>query len=164
MGLRNLPRGYSNPSTLNATSLRIDHSFNARFTLFGRYKLRSIESFSRAGDGLRSLNSVRVFSNRTQTLTVGATNSFSATTFNELRFNFSNVSGKNRGNLDTVLKIYTFGGAAVPADSFFFPHSCRFQMPSSGFQLLEAEMHRFQAGTNVSNRQRQFNLSTACLP
>lgn len=151
-GFAEFASSYSNPSTLNATSLRLDHSFNARFTLFGRYNYSPSESLSRAGDGLRSLNSVRAFSNRTQTLTAGATNSLSATTFNELRINFSNVSGKNRGGLDT------FGGAAVPAESLLFPS---FVSSADAFFRLSITGGRnasIQAGTNVSNRQRQFNI------
>jgi hypothetical protein len=151
-GFAEFASSYSNPSTLNATSLRIDHSFNARFTLFGRYNYAPSESLSRAGDGLRSLNSIRVFSNRTQTLTVGATNSFSATTFNELRFNFSNVSGKSWSRLDT------FGGAAVPAESLLFPSFVSFSDAFFRLSISGGRNASIQAGTNVSNRQRQFNI------
>src|SRR6185369_13330339 len=151
-GFAEFASSYSNPSTLNATSIRIDHIFNSRFTLFGRYNYAPSESLSRAGDGLRSLNSVRLFSNRTQTLTAGATNSLSATEFNELRINFSNVTGNSRSSLDA------FGGAAVPADSFFIPP---FASATDAFFRLSISGGRnasIQSGTNVSNRQRQFNV------
>jgi len=154
-GFAEFASSYSNPSTLNATSIRIDHIFNSRFTLFGRYNYAPSESLSRAGDGLRSLNSVRAFSNRTQTITAGATNSLSATAFNELRINFSNVTGNNRSSLDT------FGSAAVPADSFFFPP---FASAADAFFRLSITGGRnasIQSGTNVSNRQRQFNVVDA---
>jgi len=151
-GFAEFATSYSNPSTLNATSIRIDHLFNARFTLFGRYNYSPSETLSRAGDGLRSLNSIRAFSNRTETLTLGATNILSANIFNELKINFSNVTGKNRSSLDT------FGGAAVPADSLLFPS---FTSGSDAFFRLSITGGRnasIQAGTNVSNRQRQFNI------
>ncbi|HSE20317.1 MAG TPA: carboxypeptidase regulatory-like domain-containing protein [Pyrinomonadaceae bacterium] len=154
-GLAEFASSYSNPSTLNATSVRIDHIFNSRFTLFGRYNYAPSESLSRAGDGLRSLNSIRLFSNRTQTFTAGATHSLSAVAFNELRINFSNVKGNNRSSLDT------FGGAAVPADSLFFPP---FVSATDAFFRLSITGGRnasIQSGTNVSNRQRQFNVVDA---
>jgi len=31
------PSGYSNPSSLDATSLRVDHAINSKLNLFGRY-------------------------------------------------------------------------------------------------------------------------------
>ena len=151
-GFAEFASSYSNPSTLNATSIRIDHSFNPRFSLFGRYNYAPSESLSRAGDGLRSLNSIRTFANRTQTLTAGATNILTDSAFNELRFNFSNVTGESRSSLDT------FGGAIVPADSLLFPSFVSFSDAFFRLSVTGGRNASIQAGTNVSNRQRQFNV------
>ena len=57
---------FSNSATLNATSIRIDHTFNGRFSIFGRYNNAPSQLASRVG----SLNTIRTTPVNTQTLTV----------------------------------------------------------------------------------------------
>ena len=44
---------YSNRSTLDAASLRLDHKLNDKLTLFGRYNYAPSELVTRGGSGLR---------------------------------------------------------------------------------------------------------------
>ena len=55
--------GFSNPSTLNATSVRMDHSLSSRFTVFGRYNRAPSES---------TASFVARLPNETQTVTAAA--------------------------------------------------------------------------------------------
>jgi hypothetical protein len=78
---------YSSPSTLDSISLRIDHSISDRFKLFGRFSDSPSASVKR---GYASNNAV-IGANHSaiETVTLGATNAFSPTLGNELRFNYT---------------------------------------------------------------------------
>lgn len=101
-GLAELSSSYSNPSNLNATSIRVDHSFNSRWTLFGRYNHAPSESSTRTANNLATL-SVSRFDMRT--VTFGLTGMLSPRLTNELRFNISHNGGKSKLEQDS------FGGA-----------------------------------------------------
>src|SRR5262249_630691 len=62
---------YSDPSSLDATGIRIDHTVSSKLTLFGRYNYSPSSSSSRAVRS--SLNTVNSVSLNTHTLTGGAT-------------------------------------------------------------------------------------------
>ncbi|HWR37388.1 MAG TPA: carboxypeptidase regulatory-like domain-containing protein [Clostridia bacterium] len=94
---------YSNPSSMDAFSLRIDHTFNEKLTLFGRYAETPSDNLERqmmvlTGD---------VASNRT--LTLGATSALTCNLSNELRMNYTRSRGQYNRTMDD------FGGA-VPID------------------------------------------------
>lgn len=86
-GFAEFAAGYSDANTLNATSIRIDHSFSDRFTLFGRYNFAPSRSETR--NAASNLGSITTNELRPQTLTVGATMLFSPSVTNELRVNYS---------------------------------------------------------------------------
>jgi hypothetical protein len=98
---------YSNRSTLDAASLRVDHKVNDKLTLFGRYNYAPSELVERpgsdAGDALSVVQTIRI---STQTATAGATWVFSPSLTNDLRANYSRVNSTNVSGLDA------FGGAA----------------------------------------------------
>src|SRR5579859_6215205 len=64
----NFTGNYSDPSALDAGSLRIDHTFNSKWAVFGRFNEAPSESAIRTD----SLNEVDTTEVRTRTLTVGA--------------------------------------------------------------------------------------------
>lgn len=95
---------YSNKDTLNATSIRVDHSFNSRFSIFGRYNYAPSSEVTRP--------SKNDFANRftnTQTLTAGANIRVSARVSNTLRGNYS------RQTVGASLFVDSFGGATPPS-------------------------------------------------
>src|SRR5215203_815596 len=94
---------FSNPSTLNATSFRLDHKLGDTVTIFGRYDYAPSETITRV------LSTLSTSALKTQTLTLGLTHVLSARANNEMRFNFSKVQGQGLSNLDN------FNGA-VPFD------------------------------------------------
>src|SRR5712692_3566887 len=103
---------YSNPATLNAYSLRVDHKFNDRLNLFGRYNYSPSELTQRGNGG--SLSTVSPTTITTQTATVGALWAISSVIANDLRFSYSSTDASSSSRLDT------FGGA-VPLGTLPFP-------------------------------------------
>jgi Carboxypeptidase regulatory-like domain/TonB dependent receptor-like, beta-barrel len=147
-GFAEFAASYSTPLNLNATSIRVDHTFNNRLTLFGRYNHAPSETTQRgpSGASLSNLSEARF---KTQTLTVGATQSFTPTVSNEIRANYSRSEG------GSALRIDEFGGAIPPPDSLLFPPFVKSQ---DSLFLLQIAGRLLFAGKNVKNVQRQINL------
>jgi hypothetical protein len=149
-GLAESTASFSNPSSLDATSVRVDHNFSDRLTLFGRYNYSPSETEERgvAASG-NSLNSVTESRITTQTLTGGATFTLTPSIVNELRVNYSRNRGSGRFVLDDL------GGAAVPPDSVLFPSAAPAGTSAFVFFLGGSV---FTVGKIADNLQRQVNL------
>lgn len=138
---------YSNPSSLDAYSLRLDHIPNARFALFGRYAHSPSTTAARS---LGDLSSTLVQDFGVNTLTLGLTVTPSPNISNEFRANYSNVAVKTRNTSDN------FGGAIPPPDDLLFPTSISSANGQFLFDVLG--MGAFVVGKNQTNEQRQVNL------
>jgi hypothetical protein len=149
-GVAEFSASYSDSSTLNATSIRIDHQFNGKISFFGRYNDAPSELAARGGEGLFN-NRASIFHTRfnTQTLTLGATQTFGSRISNDLRANYSRNKGASLGGLDD------FGGATPPADSALFPPFA--SRRDSAVEVIIIPFGFF-VGKNVDHAQRQFNL------
>lgn len=152
-GLAEFDASYSNPSSLNATSLRLDHAFNSKFTLFGRFNYAPSDNNQRGGTpqsqtvGLNNFTSAQF---KTVTMTVGSTQIMSPRVINDTRVNYSRNCGGNVWFMDG------YGGAIPPPDSVIFPP---FASSTDSFFLfaLEEEV-AFVLGKNTRNLQRQLNI------
>jgi hypothetical protein len=103
-GLSYLNMGYSAPSSIDTSSIRIDHSFGDRFKIFSRYSDSPSDSTTRQPTDLAQVNAtVR----NVKTLTLGATSVLAPSTVNELRFNVTGNDYKSDRYLDN------FGGASI---------------------------------------------------
>ena len=111
-GLAEFSAAYSDPSNLDATSIRIDHTLNSRLTLFGRYNKAPSETTSRLPNNLSNLLSSRI---NTQTVTLSVTASLTPRVNNQFRFNLSN----NGGSL--ALSLDNFGGATPVPRNVLIP-------------------------------------------
>lgn len=100
---------WSNTATLNAGSIRIDHTINDHFSVFGRYNDAPSESASRV-NGLSMFETVAV---NTRTLTVGVNMAFNNRFSNMLRANYSTQ------NFDDIDSLSPLGGSASLNPSFF---------------------------------------------
>lgn len=141
--------GYTNPSSLNATSVRVDHTVNNRLTLFGRYNHAPSENNVRAR--FATASSVGLLPAKTETLTAGATVIFSPRMSNELRINYSRSRAAQTYIQDD------FGGAVAPAESSLFPAPFT---RADGFVYIAADPagdYPISDGFISDNRQRQFN-------
>jgi Carboxypeptidase regulatory-like domain/TonB dependent receptor len=149
-GFAEFAAAYSDPSSMNAGSLRLDQIINPKLILFARFNHASSNTLQR-GSGIipgfesQSLNTIGHTAFRTTTMTGGITFTLSANVTNDLRANWSRASGFTSFALDR------FGGAEpLPAEA----------ARDAGFQIL------FRGGANSSlgvgkhadNLQRQVNL------
>ncbi len=145
--------GYSNRSTLDAASLRVDHKLNDKLTLFGRYNYAPSELVVRPGVlssfALSVLNTIRV---NTQTATVGATWVGSTSLTNDFRANYSHVSSSQTTSLDN------FGGA-TPLDSSAvgLPSPYTAQNSAASLVILGLAAPVLDIGDGMRNLQRQLN-------
>jgi hypothetical protein len=157
-GANGLPNGfaefaasYSNPSSLNATSIRVDYAVNNRFNIFGRANFAPSETIARTGSG-SSLNNLNTTQIDTRTLTVGATNALASTITNEFRINYSRNLGQ------TVFALDDFGGGVPPPDATLFPSFTSHEDALLGFVILGGTNSVFLIGLNSANVQRQINV------
>jgi len=155
-GLR--PRGsadfnasYSNPGTLDAYSLRVDHKINDRLNLFGRYNY-SPSKLSQRGGGSTALSTVSPTTTTTQTGTLGMTWAISPVVANDFRFNYSSTGASSSFRLDS------FGGA-VPLGTLPFPGSLTAQNALFTFEVITLGLNgTLTAGEAVHNEQSQLNI------
>jgi TonB-dependent receptor-like protein len=143
--------GYSNPSTLNASSIRLDHAVNSKLTLFGRYNYSpsSLEQRSPplAGPVLSQVSSV---SSSVHTGTAGLTELISPGISNELRANYSNHRNSSKYTLDN------FGGAVPLPDSALFPPG--YSSANGAFFLYIVGAGQYGQGKLGTSEQRQINV------
>jgi hypothetical protein len=96
---------YSNQATLDAGSIRVDHTFNERFSVFGRFN----DAPSQELQPTLSLSTLQNTVVNTQTLTLGINMLLTSSVSNTLRWNYSKQSA------NTVYSLDAFGGA-VPVN------------------------------------------------
>ncbi len=148
-GLATLAASSSNPSSLDATSIRIDHSVNSNISLFGRYNHAPSDTVTRGGSATPSF--LLTTAQETDTVTVGATFVFSPELNNELRANYSRTRGASFFSQDT------FGGAMLLPVSLL---PSQFVPGASTLVFnLGGNLARYNLGPNNDNFQRQINLA-----
>jgi hypothetical protein len=138
--MANLSAVYSDPSTLNATSIRVDHNLNGKITLFARYNHAPSYDANRAWEDMEYDNV------NTDTLTAGATVAFTPTKLNDFRANWSRSTGT------TTNVLTNFDGAVPPPASVFFPPGSPYI-----FSHSQAVVAGVFDGTLYDNVQRQIN-------
>jgi hypothetical protein len=142
---------YSNPSTLDAYSIRVDHKINDKLYLFGRYNVSPSGFIQRGGGGGQALSVLFSSNIRTETETVGATFVPSAAVTDDLRFNYSRTEAKGAWALDN------FGGA-VPLASLPFPNPFNAQNGKLAIVIFALSHNEIDVGKATRNVQRQFNI------
>jgi hypothetical protein len=147
-GTAQLSASYSNTSTLNATSLRVDHRLNDRLTLFARYNYSPSALISREGP----LSELSDNSNRTQTGTAGSSWTPSPRLTNDIRFNYSRTSSGLSFRLDT------FGGATPVVAAADSKLPSPFTLQDSLFESYILGLSPMAVGDDGGFVQRQYNL------
>src|SRR3989442_10550628 len=163
-GLAEFSASYSDPSSLNAASLRIDQVVRSKLVLFGRYNRATSATVQRGSTIVpgfssqpvvnpmlaQSLNNLSRAELDTDTATLGATISFSPRAVNDLRLNWSRVKGATAFSLDD------FGGASPLSASLLFPAA----FADGGFQLIlrGGTNTSLVIGRNADNLQRQITI------
>lgn len=142
---------YSDASSLDATSVRLDHLVSERISFFGRVNYAPSNTTAR----LFAVNNPTDTLADTTTVTSGATLLLSPTVSNDIRFNFSQTTGESYSRLDT------FGGAEPLEPSEAFPSFADPEDALFGFFLQGGVSAGYHLGKNVANRQRQYNIVNA---
>ena len=149
-GVAQLNASFSNPATLDAYSLRIDHKLNDKVNIFGRYNY-SPSQLSQRGGGGGPLSTVQLISTNTQTGTLGATWAISTLAANDFRFNYSSTDASTSSYLDN------FDGA-VPLGALPFPSPFTSRDGAFTFEVASLGNNpNLTAGEDAHNRQRQLN-------
>ena len=148
-GVAQLNASFSNPATLDAYSLRIDHKLSDKLSVFGRYNYSPSEITPRgSGTALSDVSPTRI---TTQTGTVGVIWAISNLAANDFRFNYSTTDASSSSYLDN------FGGAA-PLGALPFPSPFTSQNGEFVFDVFSLGNNPgFDAGALAQNRQRQLN-------
>ena len=139
---------YSNPFSLDAYSIRVDHDINSKFSLFARYNYSPSDSNVRGPFG--ALSTTELLSTSVHTFTVALTESITPHISNEVRANYSNDRVSSRFRLDS------FGKAVPVPDSVLFPSG--FSSVNSLFEYLIAGVGEWATGRFATDEQRQVNL------
>src|SRR3984957_948394 len=150
-GLAQFNASYSNPSSLDAYSIRIDHAVKSRVHLFGRYNYSPSDLTQRGAQPGTTpvLSMTESLSSSIQTGTVGLNQIITPRISNEIRANYSNDRVGAKYSLDD------FGGAAPLPNSLIFPPGyssanaiLNFVLPGPG---------TYYDGDYGVNEQRQIN-------
>jgi len=150
-GIAQFNASISNPATLDAYSLRIDHRLSEKVTLFGRYDYSPSQTVQRGAnnEALSNLFSSRI---TTQTATVGAMGAISPTVVNDLRFNYSRTNSSGDVSMDNFEN-------AVPLASPPFANPFTSRDAFFSYRILSWVFgDRFDVGHNAQNLLRQINL------
>lgn len=141
---------FSNPSNLDATSIRVDHALTSRISLFGRYSHAPSENRERGRFATPSF--VAVLPGRSRIATFGSTMIVSPSFGNDLRVNWSQSYAAQ------VYQQDTFGGAKLLTNDLLFPS---FADPSTSLYYLTiggGDENTISPGTFSKNTQNQLNL------
>jgi len=151
-GLAQFNASYSNPSSLDAYSIRVDHTINSKLNLFGRYNY-SPSDFAQRGPNIttqRVLSTSQSGSSSIQTFTLGLNQLVTPRVSNEVRANYSN------DRVSTKYLADHFGGAVPLSDSLVFPSG--FSSTNGSFALNINGAGVYTQGKNATDEQRQVNL------
>ena len=144
---------YSNPSSLDAYSIRVDHAINSNLNLFGRYNYSPSNLIQRApNQGYEpNLSTTGKTSVTVHTFTLGLTATINPTISNEFRANYSNDKVGSTFSMDN------FGGAVPVADVALFPPG--FSSENGLFSMEILGVGELLRGKLAIDEQRQLNLT-----
>jgi len=148
-GFAQFNAAFSNPSALDAYSIRIDRLISSKLSLFGRYNY-SPSSVVQRGPAGSALSTTESLSSAVQTLTLGSTQLLGARTSNEMRVNYSNDRISTRYDLDH------FGQAIPLPGAFLFPSG--FSTANGFFAFFVMGAGDFRKGKFAIDEQRQINV------
>jgi len=151
-GAAEFTSAFSDPSSLDATSIRVDHQLNSKWTLFGRYNY-SPSSLDQRGplQGYEpNLATTGSTSAALHTFTIGLNTLIKPRISNEARANYSN------DRIGTSFAMDTFGGAKPLPDAVLFPSGFTARNGFFGMEILG--VGELIQGKSAIDEQRQVNL------
>jgi len=143
---------FSNPSTLNATSVRLDYSPIPKLNLFVRGDIAPSSGAQHGAFDFYATSSLSSTISNVNTITAGATYIFSPSIVNDFRFNISHAKGA------TTVAPIAFGGSTIPIDSYLFQSNPTYTTQTSVFSLFfNDDTTDYYVGNDATNHQRQLN-------
>ncbi len=143
---------FSNPSTLNATSLRLDYSPIPKLNLFIRGDYAPSNGAQYGAFDFYATSSYSSTIANVNTITAGATYIITPSLVNDFRFNISHAKGAT-----TVVPI-AFGGATPPTSAYLFQSDPNYNINNSVFSLFFNDSTTdYYVGNDATNHQRQLN-------
>lgn len=148
--------GLSNPSDLDAYSIRIDHNVNDKIQVFGRFSDSTSSNAARGNnsDTAQSANNISYSNVTTRMTTLGMTAAVTNTLANDLHFNYSTNEAGSSGKIDNL------GGAVAPSDAILFPQGAPFNQTNAtvSINILTGRNTSWIVGKNVDNSNSQWNV------
>ena len=143
---------FTDPSSLDAYSIRVDQVVNSKLTLFGRYDYSASSLDQRGGFPAPDtvLSTTESVDSTIHTLTLGSTQLIRPDISNELRANYSNQ------RFGTSFTIDSFGGAVPLPNSALFPSG--YSPANANFEFYIQGAGQIEHGKNAIDEQRQINL------
>jgi hypothetical protein len=151
-GLAQFNSTFSNPSSLDASSIRMDQVVNSKINMFGRYSYSpsSLDQRGAFPAPYTVLSTRELESSSIQTFTLGLDQLLTARVSNQLRANYSN------DRIETKYISDGFGGAVPLSGSALFPSG--YSSTNSLFELFIVGAGEFARGKQATVEQRQINL------
>ena len=143
---------YSDPSSLNAASIRIDYLVTQKMSIFGRYNYAP-SNIGQRGAAATNYSTVLHTEYGFQSVTLGTNQAITSHLTNELHFNYS------RSRPDSFFALDDFGGAVPPSNSVLFPSFAPKNSSFIFFGDLNPNGLRFETGTLGDNLQQQINVT-----
>jgi outer membrane receptor protein involved in Fe transport len=143
---------FSNPSTLNASSLRLDYSPTPKLNVFIRGDYAPSNGAQHGAFDFYATSTYSSTISNVNTITAGATYILSTALVNDFRFNISHAKGAT-----TVVPI-AFGGATPPSSSYLFQSNPQYSTQTSVFSFFFNDSTTdYYVGNDATNHQRQFD-------
>jgi hypothetical protein len=143
---------FSNPSTLNASSLRLDYAPTPKLNLFIRGDYAPSSGAQYGAFDFYATSSYSSTTANLNTITAGATYMLTSSLVNDFRFNISHAKGST-----TVVPI-AFGGATPPTSAYLFQSDPNYNINNSVFSLFFNDSTTdYYVGNDATNHQRQLN-------
>jgi Carboxypeptidase regulatory-like domain/TonB dependent receptor len=151
-GLAQFNSTLSNPSSLDAYTIRMDQVLNSKTNLFGRYSYSpsTLDQRGPVPAPYTVLSTRELESSSIQTFTLGLSHLITPRISNEVRANYSN------DRIGTKYLADSFGGAVPLPDSALFPPG--YSPSTSLFELFILGAGEFTRGKQATDEQRQINL------
>ncbi len=144
--------GFSNPSTLNATSVRLDWTPTSKLNLFIRGNYAPSSGAQYGAFDYYATSTYSSTASNVDTITAGATYVITPSVVNDFRFNISHAKGS------TTVVPTSFGGATAPSSDYLFQSNPTYNINTSVFSLFFNDATTaYYVGNDATNHQRQLN-------
>jgi hypothetical protein len=143
---------FSNPSTLNASSLRLDYTPTPKLSMFVRGDYAPSNGAQYGAFDFYATSTYSSTIANVSTITAGVTYMITSSLVNDFRFNVSKSKGAT-----TVVPI-GFGGSTPPTSAYLFQSNPTYTVDTSVFSLFFNDSTTdYYVGNDATNHQHQLN-------